>query len=153
MDTRGGTRPSGPLRGAPGHVVRRLHQAYAAAWTRHVDPVLTGPQFAVLMAADDFPEIDQGSIAARVALDRSTMADVCRRLEDRGLIRRVTAPGDGRRKLLYLTEHGSEVLTTVGERVRLLHEEMLAGDDTNAFLERLNGLVERWDSLADGASA
>lgn len=65
----------------------------------------------------------------------------------------MTAPGDGRRKLLYLTEHGNEVLTTVGERVRRLHEEMLAGDDTNAFLERLNGLVERWDSLADGASA
>lgn len=150
MDTLGGMVTTEPLRMAPGHVVRRLHQAYAAAWTRYVDPVLTGPQYAVLMAANAYPDIDQGSIAGRVALDRSTMADVCRRLEDRGLIRRETAPGDGRRKLLYLTETGSEVLATVGERVRRLHEEMLSGDDTAAFLERLNGLVKRWDSLADG---
>lgn len=140
-------RYDGALRAAPGHVVRRLHQAYSAAWARVVDPVLTGPQYAVLMAVDAFPGIDQGSIAGRVALDRSTMADVCRRLEDRALLRRETAPGDGRRKLLRLTDEGALVLADVGARVAALHERMLAEDETEAFLERLNGLVERWDGL------
>ena len=141
-------RPDGSLSAAPGHVVRRLHQAYSAAWARFVDPVLTGPQYAVLMAVDAFPGIDQGSIAGRVALDRSTMADVCRRLEDRALLRRETAPGDGRRKLLRLTDDGALVLADVGARVARLHERMLAEDDTDVFLERLNGLVDRWDRLS-----
>ncbi|MFE7119287.1 MarR family transcriptional regulator, partial [Streptomyces sp. NPDC057654] len=38
------------LSAAPGYQVRRLYQAYVAAWVRLVDAALTGPQFAVLTA-------------------------------------------------------------------------------------------------------
>src|SRR4051812_6362045 len=80
------------LLAAPGYVIRRLHQAYVAAWVRRVDPVLTGPQSAVLVAIHAYPGVDQGSLARAVSLDRSTMASIARRLEDRGLITRETPP-------------------------------------------------------------
>ena len=87
---RGRVRMSPPpdLVAAPGYGARRLYQAYLAAWNRHVDAVLTGPQFAVLSAIRAYPDADQTALAGAVALDTSTMADVCRRMERRGLITR-----------------------------------------------------------------
>lgn len=147
-----GSRPETPdaLRQAPGFLARRLYQAYQAAWARHVDATLTGPQFAVLVTVEVHPEVDQGTLASSVALDRSTMADVCRRLEDRGLIARRTAPSDGRRKLLTLTEAGSATLQDIGARVRSLEDELLADHDDEArrrLLDDLNGLSESWEKI------
>lgn len=137
------------IRHAPGYLARRLHQAYTAAWAHWVDPVLTGPQYAVLTTIDAHPSRDQGSLAHTVSLDRSTMADVCRRLEDRGLIARTTAPADGRRKLLELTEEGRVALTKTQERVASLDVELLAhqGDPT-ALLDDLAALSARWETVA-----
>ncbi|MDL5156683.1 MarR family winged helix-turn-helix transcriptional regulator [Actinomycetospora termitidis] len=146
-----------PLRAAPGFLVRRLYQAYSAAWLRHVDTTLTGPQFAVLTAVREYPEVDQGSLAASVALDRSTMADVCRRLEDRALIRRDTAPSDGRRKLLTLTDQGRVLLDDVDHRVCRLHDQLMgAATESDGFtrmLGDLDRLSERWERVAGGDGA
>ena len=95
--------------------------------------------------------VDQGSLAASVALDRSTMADVCRRLEDRGLISRAVAPSDGRRKLLALTDAGAEALAAVRHRVAALEGELLGGQDDDArgrLLDDLTALSASWEALA-----
>lgn len=137
---------------APGYVARRLYQAYLAAWVRQVDPTMTGPQFAVLTAVDNFPGEDQGSLAHVAALDRSTMADVVRRLEDRGLVVRHPAMNDGRRKLLHLTEHGELQLREVNLRARQLDVELLRGyraAEYKRLLEELNQLAERWEGLVE----
>ena len=149
MDTTGSHRTPDSLRHAAGFVVRRLYQAYTAAWARRVDPVLTGPQFAVLTAVETYPDADQGSLAASVSLDRSTMADVCRRLEERGLISRDTAPGDGRRKLLRLTASGAVVVAETGDRVKRLNDELMgSGAEAEALLARLDELSARWENAA-----
>lgn len=138
------------IRRAPGFLARRLHQAYTAAWGRQVDAVLTGPQYAVLASIDEHPQADQGSLAASVALDRSTMADVCRRLEERGLIARAAAPSDGRRKLLELTEEGRSTLTSVHEKVRDLDARLLAHHaDSAALLDELAALAETWEHIGE----
>lgn len=137
---------------APGYVARRLYQAYLAAWVRMVDASITGPQFAVLVAVDDYPGEDQGSLAHVAALDRSTMADVVRRLEVRGLIARETAENDARRKLLYLTDDGREQLAGVNRRARELDEKLVQGNDvtvTKQWLAELNALAEHWESLVE----
>jgi DNA-binding MarR family transcriptional regulator len=140
------------LLAAPGYVARRLHQAYTAAWVRLVDPVLTGPQFAVLTAVDTYPGAEQGSLAFSVALDRSTMASIVRRLEDRGLISRERPPEDGRKRLLFLTEEGRAVLGTTYRRARALDRLLMQGhdpDDQAALLARLTVLSEHWESLVE----
>lgn len=143
--------PPPDLLAAPGFGVRRLHQAYLAAWNRHVDPVLTGPQFAVLSAVRAYPGSDQGSLAGAVALDTSTMADLCRRLESRGLLRRVESPRDGRRKLLSLTEEGESVLAQADGRVRRLETALLDTDNADSEVNiaaLLNTLAARWEAVA-----
>ncbi|MFI9387908.1 MarR family winged helix-turn-helix transcriptional regulator [Kutzneria sp. NPDC052558] len=139
------------LLAAPGYGARRLYQAYLAAWTRHVDPVLTGPQFAVLTAVRDYPDSDQSSLAEAVALDTSTMADLCRRLERRDLIRRVESPRDARRKLLSLTEEGKAALARVNRRARRLDKALLAGTGVPDGLDiaaLLTTLSAHWESVA-----
>lgn len=137
---------------APGYLVRRLYQAYLAAWVRGVDATLTGPQFAVLTAVNAAPGQDQRSMASAVALDTSTMADVARRLETRGLIVRRTAPDDGRRKLLYLTDEGLEVLRAVDRRARELDErlqEPYSPRQREELMRTLTDLAEHWEGLSE----
>ncbi|HEV7976299.1 MarR family winged helix-turn-helix transcriptional regulator [Amycolatopsis sp.] len=139
------------LLAAPGYQARRMYQAYLAAWVRTVDATLTGPQFAVLTAVACSPGVDQGSLAASVALDRSTMGDLARRLEERGLIVRETPPSDGRRKLLYLTEEGHATYQQVNARARMLDERLLAGrspGDRRRLLEVMQELAEHWEAIA-----
>ncbi|RKT87356.1 DNA-binding transcriptional regulator, MarR family [Saccharopolyspora antimicrobica] len=143
--------PPADLLAAPGYGARRLYQAYLAAWNRHVDSVLTGPQFAVLSAVRAYPGSDQSSLADAAALDTSTMADLCRRLERRNLIRRVESPRDARRKLLSLTEEGEAVLTQVHQRARRLDEALLAGNDIARdanIATLLNTLGAHWEAVA-----
>lgn len=140
------------LLAAPGYVARRLHSAYTAAWVRHVDPVLTGPQFAVLTAVDAYPAVEQGSLARAVALDRSTMASIVRRLEERGLITREVPPEDGRKRLLHLTDDGSETLQAAHRRARELDVLLMEGMAVEAqhdLLTRLNAIAEQWEGLVE----
>lgn len=146
--------PPEALLAAPGYQVRRLYQAYLAAWTRSVDQTLTGPQFAVLTAVDAAPGHDQSAMASAVALDTSTMADVARRLEGRGLLVRRTAPEDGRRKLLYLTEDGERVLRGAEARVDALNERLFAhhsDDERERLIREMSALADHWERLSADA--
>lgn len=139
------------LADAPGYGARRMYQAYLAAWSRHVDSVITGPQFAVLSAARHYPGTDQSSLAAVVALDTSTMADLCRRLERRGLLRRGESPRDARRKLLSLTEEGAAALDRTYGSARRLDKALLghlSADERHRVIEILHELGERWEQVA-----
>jgi DNA-binding MarR family transcriptional regulator len=132
-----------------------MYQAYLAVWLREVDPVLTGPQFAVLQTVQAYPGRDQRSLAAAVALDTSTMADVARRLETRKLITRRTAADDGRRKLLYLTEEGQDVLREAHHRARALDKLLLepfSQTDRESYLHILTSLADHWVGLAEGSN-
>ncbi|MFG2205934.1 MarR family winged helix-turn-helix transcriptional regulator [Streptomyces sp. NPDC048638] len=140
------------LTAAPGYQVRRLYQAYLAVWVRAVDATLTGPQFAVLTAVDAAPGSDQRSMASAVALDTSTMADVARRLENRGLLVRRPDTADGRRKLLYLTDEGERTLRDAHDRARRLDERLLQPYDAGQradLMHLLTSLAEHWESLAE----
>ncbi|MFF2502417.1 MarR family winged helix-turn-helix transcriptional regulator [Streptomyces sp. NPDC058067] len=146
--------PPGPpaaLTAAPGYQVRRLYQAYLAVWIRAVDPTLTGPQFAVLQAVEAAPGHDQRSMASAVALDTSTMADVARRLEKRGLLLRETAAADGRRKLLYLTEEGEQALRDANRRARELDKQLLEPFDERRadVMHLLTSLADHWEGLTE----
>jgi DNA-binding MarR family transcriptional regulator len=142
------------LLAAPGYLVRRLYQAYLAAWVRKVDSTLTGPQFALLTAVNATPGMDQRSLASAVALDSSTMTDVARRLEDQGLIARSPAASDARRKLLHLTDRGTEVLAEANRRARQLDELLLEPYSTEQredLMRRLTALADHWEGLHEAS--
>lgn len=133
-----------------GYLARRLHQAYNAAWARQVDPVLTSSQYAVLAAVGAHSSLGQRYLADVLVLDRSTMADVCRRLEDRRLINRIAASDKGRQKFLQLSGEGRVVLDQLAPRVRTLEKELMGQDSSEEeqLFDRLDELARRWESAA-----
>ncbi|WP_248960851.1 MarR family winged helix-turn-helix transcriptional regulator [Sphaerisporangium perillae] len=159
MDHHAG-RPADPpaippaLLAAPGYLVRRLYQAYLATWVRKVDSTLTGPQFALLTAVNASPGMDQRTLASAVALDSSTMTDVARRLEDQGLIARTPAASDARRKLLYLTDKGREVLGAADRRARELDALLLqpySAEQREELMRLMTALADHWEGLSQGS--
>ncbi len=67
---------------------------------------VTGPQRLVIRIVGRFPGILAGQLAATLRIHPSTVSDIVRRLERRGLIQRRRDARDGRRILLGLTEQG-----------------------------------------------
>lgn len=155
-DGRNGPQPEVPpeLLTAPGYLVRRLYQTYTALWGSIVDSTLTGPQFAVMRAIQRTPGGDQGSLASMAALDRSTMADVARRLDRRQLIERRTSTSDTRRKLLYLTAEGEKILAETAAHAAHLDELLLAGlsgEERARMVDDLLRLSDAWERLSEEA--
>ncbi|WP_143678425.1 MarR family transcriptional regulator, partial [Streptomyces rhizosphaericus] len=70
----------------PGHLARRFQQAHSLLWGAMVSEETTSPQFAVVNALIEKPEIDQRTLSEHVHLDRSTIADLVARLARRGLL-------------------------------------------------------------------
>ncbi|MDV7400175.1 MarR family transcriptional regulator, partial [Arthrospira platensis SPKY1] len=88
---------------------------------RQVTPV----QYAILRALADTPDIDQVTLADRVALDTSTTADIATRLEAKGWIERKLLAR--RQRSLRLTAEGRAVLTEMLTRVEPMNQRLLAG--------------------------
>lgn len=110
-----------------GYLVRRAQQAHAALWLRAGESEVTSVQFGVLSLLDSNPSIDQRSLGDLLQLDRSTIADVVLRLENRGYIERVRDAVDRRRKILTLTEQGREELRALLPHAENINAALVAG--------------------------
>jgi DNA-binding MarR family transcriptional regulator len=138
------------LYAAPGHLVRRLQQIHTAVFSELVtDPDLTSPQFAVLSALHQTPNIDQVTLSVRLAIDRSTITDITSRLRDRKLIARRRDENDGRRNVLQLTAAGEKLyqktlpeVIEVGRRI----VQPLSCEDRDRLLESLTTIVATRDA-------
>lgn len=94
----------------PGYLIRRLHQIHVAIFIEECEAFnITPVQYAVMTILLNRPGLDQISIANEAGIDRTNVADVLGRLEDRGLIRREVGGRDRRMKLARLTAQGQRV--------------------------------------------
>jgi DNA-binding MarR family transcriptional regulator len=111
----------------PGHLIRRLHQAAVALFSETTaDYSITPVQYATMAAAARFPSIDQRSLADLVAFDASTIGDVIRRLEGRGLLKRTPGVIDRRVKHVELTEDGHALLDEIDPLILQVQQALLA---------------------------
>jgi len=111
----------------PGFLVRRLHQIHVAMFfeecqSQNVTPV----QYAILTALSVIPDLDQTSLAQEVGLDRTTTADVVKRLEERGLVVRRPNPSDKRLRHVRLTAEGETVVASLRGDMARAQERLLA---------------------------
>ncbi len=109
----------------PGHLIRRAHQLAVATFHEVHGRQVTPVQYAVLRALADTPDIDQVTLADRVALDTSTTADIATRLEAKGWIERKLMAR--RQRSLRLTPEGQAVLAGMLARVEPMYQRLLAG--------------------------
>ena len=138
------------LRRHPGHLIRRVQQVHDWLWTTQVSASVTSPQFAVLFTIRAQPDIDQKTLGEEVSLDRSTAAEVLKRLTARGLVRRVRDCEDGRRNLLRLTAEGIrtvERLTPLAVAMNAKLVGVLDHGQREELLRMLNLLVDSDEKL------
>jgi DNA-binding MarR family transcriptional regulator len=141
------------LRQAPGHLLRRAQQLHAAVFAEVVsEAYLTTPQFAVLAALRSEPQIDQVRLSQRLGIDRSTIADVANRLEERGLIRRKRDVKDARRNLLSLTPAGRALHDRTAPEVEEVGRrlvEPLSESDRKTLTRLLSTIISTHDTYFD----
>jgi DNA-binding MarR family transcriptional regulator len=90
-------------------------------------------------------------LAAEERVTQPAITLLVNRLEERGWVKRVADPSDGRAVLVSLTPVGEEVFERLRAEYRaLLHEEMATLDDSE--VETLAAAVEILDRLIDRLS-
>lgn len=107
----------------PGHLFRRAHQMAVQCFYETFGREVTPLQYASLRVLEEHPGIDQVTLAAAIALDTSTAAEIAVRLERNGWISREVGPRRQRR--LELTESGASLVEGIRRSDLLLSKKVL----------------------------
>jgi DNA-binding MarR family transcriptional regulator len=130
---------------APGHLIRRAQQIAVSIFAdRLAASDITPVQFAILNALSDTPDMDQVTLAKRVAFDPATSGSVIGRLEAKGWLTRQAHATDRRRKLLVVTPEGMQALASMQAAVAEVQTQILAplnADEQKQFVDLLARLV------------
>ena len=129
----------------PGHLIRRAHQVSTAYFAEECGGDLTAVQYAALVAIGSHPGIDATRLSEIIHFDRSTIGDVLDRMAGKGWVRRQSAPGDRRVKLLDLLPAGHQVLQQVEPGIRRVQERLLArlsADDRKTLIRLLAKMAD-----------
>lgn len=103
-----------PLTRLPGHLLRRCQQRAVDLFVAEVgDRGPTPPQFAVLQAVLQNPGVSQAELVRSSGIDRSTLAELVRRMVDRGLLRRRRTRHDQRANALAVTATGKAIFRSI----------------------------------------
>lgn len=133
----------------PGHLIRRAQQISASMFAEAMGRDVTPVQYAVLRMLQEQPGIDQVTLAAGVALDTSTTADIAARLEAKGWIERQLMARRQRR--LLLTPEGEAVLSRLLPALRDMNQAMLQRLDQSERAEFMR-LLRKFVTLNNGES-
>ncbi|ERJ20117.1 5'-methylthioadenosine phosphorylase protein [Salinisphaera shabanensis E1L3A] len=135
-----------PLLVRPGFLIRRLHQIHSALFTKETEGFnITPVQYSVLTALAEHGELDQMTLAHEIGLERTSVGEVLRRLEQRELVERRQSTEDGRVRLTRATHKGRQHVQQMTAAVQRAHErtvEALAGPDRDLLVLYLARLVE-----------
>ncbi len=131
-----------------GSLTHLLHRACQVADSIFNDEAgrtgLTTRQFAVLLAVSQNQDISQTGLVQVTGIDRSTVAEIVKRLLKRGLIRRRRTKTDARTYAVRLTDEGTELLNSVqpaASRAEARLSEALTGVNQGELSRALNHLV------------
>lgn len=136
------------FRTMPGHLIRRLQQMAAQAFSRRVQAAgldITSVQFAALEAIRIYPGSDQGTVAALIDYDRATVGGVIDRLVAKALVHRDVSKEDRRARVLHLTQAGEAVFRTLIDAATLAQQDMMApltSYERTTFLALANKLLQ-----------
>lgn len=121
------SRESWPLGRRPGFLIRRLHQIHVALFQKKCASFDVTPlQYSLLSALARRGTADQTTLAADVALDRTTTTGALKRLQSRKFIERAVDRRDHRARLCRLTKAGANLLRRMEASARAAHRETVA---------------------------
>lgn len=129
----------------PGHLLRRAQQISVSIFFDELGSELTPVQYAMLRSLSEHPGIDQVSLSGLAAIDTSTGATVCARLEEKGLLERKVIPHNRRQRALSITAAGAQLLEAMVPGAQRLRQRLLApltDNEQQQFMQLLTKLVK-----------
>ena len=138
------------------HLLHRAVQEADAVFMQHVgEDGPTPRQFAVLHTVAKKPNASQTRLAEMTGIDRSTLADLVRRLVRQGLLQRRRTKRDARAYAIRLSEKGRETLRVASPAARRADAvilSLLPAKQRNDVLTGLQTLVSALNERAEGAA-
>ncbi|WP_235861832.1 MarR family winged helix-turn-helix transcriptional regulator [Vibrio palustris] len=119
-------------------------QQHTACWQQEMQS-LTKPQFAVMRAIADQPGIEQIQLMDASVSTKATLAEMLGRLEKRGLIYRQASELDKRRRYVFLTESGQQMLDEANPKADIVDKQFLDrlnADEQSTFVRLMQQMIE-----------
>jgi len=134
------------LDGSPIHLLHRAGQCAAEIFqSEMVGGDLTPRQYAVLVTVSQNEGLSQTHLVERTGIDRSTLADIVRRMLKKGLLQRRRTKEDARAYAVKLTDEGWRTLKAADPIARRVDDKVLAAlpnAQRERFLSDLNTIVQ-----------
>ena len=102
---------------------------------------LTPRQLAVLVTVAQNEGLSQTGLVERTGIDRSTLADIVRRMQRKGLLQRRRTKEDARAYAVKLTDEGKKALRTAEPLARKVDDRILDALPDREREKFVNGLV------------
>jgi DNA-binding MarR family transcriptional regulator len=134
---------SWPLEQRPGFLIRRLHQIHVALFQEECAAFdITPLQYSLLTALAARGTADQTTLAADVALDRTTTTGALKRLQLRKFIERAVLDQDRRAQICRLTKKGRALLQSMERSAQIAHLETIS-DLSKADQKRFIAMMQK----------
>src|SRR5262245_16629902 len=112
---------------SPIHQLHRAAQCAGDMFQAEINEAdLTPRQLAVLTTLADEEGLSQTGLVDRTGIDRSTLADVVKRMQRKGFLQRRRTKEDARAYAVKLTDEGRKVLRNAEPLARKVEERLLA---------------------------
>ena len=144
------------LETSPGHLLRRAQQFANDLYTNEVEASgLTQRQFAVLFAVDQQEGVSQTALVQATGIDRSTLADMIVRMQNKELLARKRTDEDQRANSVRITSTGRKALrgampAVMRSETRIL--EALPARMRADFIKALTLIAKAGEAQLDGDS-
>ncbi len=140
---------------SPSHLLRRCVQYANDLFSREPGASdLTKQQFTVLAAVEQNEGMSQTDLVAITGIDRSTLAEMIRRMIDKGLLGRERTEADQRANAVHIAMAGKKALRgarTASDRVERALLASLNTADRARFLKMLSTVVSHAESVDSSA--
>jgi DNA-binding MarR family transcriptional regulator len=143
---------AGRLERSPVHLLHRAGQCAGDIFQAEMsEGGLTPRQYAVLHTVSHNEGLSQTSLVDKTGIDRSTLADIIRRMLKKGLLARRRTKEDARAYAVKLTDEGWRVLRSAEPVARRVDERILAtlsANERERLLQDLNKIVRALSKMA-----
>jgi len=134
---------SWPLEQRPGYLIRRLHQIHVALFQKECAAFeITPLQYSLLTALAARGTADQTTLAADVALDRTTTTGALKRLQLRHFVERSVLDRDRRAQTCRVTRKGLALLEKMEQSAQIAHLKTVS-DLSKADQKRFIAMMRR----------
>ena len=140
------------LERSPVHLLHRVGQCAADLFHAEMKGGdLTPRQLAVLVTVANNEGLSQTGLVERTGIDRSTLADIVRRLVKKGLLQRKRTRRDARMYAVRLTHKGQSALSQLKPAAARVDQRLLAAlkaDQRGSFIDALGEIVKTMNRAA-----